>query len=643
LKHTLTPIAAAALLLSTCVPATADDAQDTIIVTATRLPEAASKEAVNVTVITRQDIERSAATTPQELLAGVAGVTVRNLDSSDNGSVDLRGFGVTGPSNTLILVDGLPLNTNDLSSPLVSTIALDRIERIEIVRGGSVAWGGGATGGVINIITRKDNGVGAAAAVGSHGTRSIVLGAGVGDAYTLRLDGQDGRSDGYRANDYSRTHGGEAQAGWHDSDTHLSVDVARDQRWQGFPGVRHVTPGGLDEFSTNPWGTDTPLDHGEMDETRYTVRGDTKQGAWRLALDASQRDKHTDSFFGDYGYGSYDDKRAIRDNRVSPHLAWQGDGVDVAGGFDWRRAKATDVNTYGGSASTLDTYAHWLELGLSPASSTRITLGERAEHELQASPGSPDSSNTLHAWQLGLKQTFTPSFSAYARAGDSYRLPNADELAINPSLAPQTAHDVEVGVDAKLAGSHLHASLFRINLNDEIAFQPYVNGYGNNINLAPTRHQGAELSWDEHFGAFDLGANLTWLDATFLSGNYGGYDVTGKRVPLVPELQGNVQLGWAWRQADRVDLQWHAAGRSRMDNDEANQGNWLAGWGTVDIKFSHTEGPFRLSLIGRNLADRRYASYGIVSTSGTLGTASPYSLYPEMGRNWLATLTYTFR
>jgi outer membrane receptor protein involved in Fe transport len=80
-----------------------------------------------------------------------------------------------------------------------------------------------------------------------------------------------------------------------------------------------------------------------------------------------------------------------------------------------------------------------------------------------------------------------------------------------------------------------------------------------------------------------------------------------------------------------------------MDNDEANRGNWLAGWGTVDIKLTHTEGPFRLSLIGRNLADRRYASYGIVSASGTIGATSPYSVYPEMGRNWLATLTYTFR
>jgi iron complex outermembrane receptor protein len=140
-----------------------------------------------------------------------------------------------------------------------------------------------------------------------------------------------------------------------------------------------------------------------------------------------------------------------------------------------------------------------------------------------------------------------------------------------------------------------------------------------------------------------VGANLTWLDATFRSGNYGGYDVTGKRVPLVPTVHGNLQLGYAISQADRVDLQWHAQGRSRMDNDEANQANWLSGWGTVDVKLTHTQGPFRLSLIGRNLSDRRYASYGIVSTAGALGTSSAYSLYPEMGRNWLATLTYTFR
>ncbi len=94
----------------------------------------------------------------QDLLSTQAGIHLINTSSSsDNSIVDLRGFGITGASNTLILIDGVKQNTNDLSAPSLGVVPLDQVERIEIVRGsGSVQYGGGTTGGVINIITRSD-------------------------------------------------------------------------------------------------------------------------------------------------------------------------------------------------------------------------------------------------------------------------------------------------------------------------------------------------------------------------------------------------------------------------------------------------------------------------------------------------------
>jgi iron complex outermembrane receptor protein len=652
LKHTLKPVAAALLLLATSIPAFADDNGESIIVTATRLPEKATDEAVDLTVITRTDIERSAATTPQQLLAGITGVAVRNLDSSNNGSVDLRGFGVGGTSNTLILIDGLPLNDNDLSAPLLSSLSLDRIERIEIVRGSSLAWGGGSTGGVINIITRQGHDGDVGVALGSHGMRQVVGGAGFGDVFTLRLDGQDGRDDGYRQNDALRTHSGEVQAGWHGQDIHLAIDVARDQQWQGFPGPRAVVPGLSDEFSTNPDGTDTPLDHGETDETRYALRGDGKLADAHWAIDATRRDKNTASFFGDYGFGAYNDQRTSRDERVSPRVSLPIVGAALTVGLDWRKTSATDINTYGGGGSDLHAQAGWLDFGMPLGASTRITLGARTEHVKQdanalGGPAMNVLNTNLHAWELGLRQALATDVSMYLHAGQSYRLPNADELANNSALLPQTAHDMEVGFDAKVLDGHARLALFRINLENEIAFQRYVQGYGNNINLSPTRHQGAEASWNSQAGAFDYGVNLTWLDATFLQGNYGGYDLSGKRIPLVAQIQGNLQAGWAWNQADRLDLQWHASGRSRMDNDAVNEGAWLAGWSTLDIKLTHSQGPWRLTLAGRNLVNQRYATYGIVSADTSnpitpVSAASSYNLYPEDGRTWQATASYRF-
>ena len=70
--------------------------------------------------------------------------------------MDIRGFGETGPLNTLVFVDGRRVNEIDLSGVDWTQIPLDQVERIEIVRGaGSVLYGDNAVGGVINIITKK--------------------------------------------------------------------------------------------------------------------------------------------------------------------------------------------------------------------------------------------------------------------------------------------------------------------------------------------------------------------------------------------------------------------------------------------------------------------------------------------------------
>ena len=131
---------------------------DAITVTAQRVPTDGRTLPVSISVITAEDIAAASARTMQDLLSTQAGIhLINNSSSSDNSIVDLRGFGITGASNTLILIDGVKQNTNDLSAPSLGVVPLDQVERIEIVRGsGSVQYGGGTTGGVINIITRSD-------------------------------------------------------------------------------------------------------------------------------------------------------------------------------------------------------------------------------------------------------------------------------------------------------------------------------------------------------------------------------------------------------------------------------------------------------------------------------------------------------
>ena len=118
----------------------------------------------STSVISREDIERSPQATLADIISRAAGVQTSSFYGGVNGvgtTIDLRGFGVTGASNTLILINGRRQNDWDLPGFDLSTIAKDSIERIEITRGnsGAVLYGDGAVGGVINIVTRS--GVGA--------------------------------------------------------------------------------------------------------------------------------------------------------------------------------------------------------------------------------------------------------------------------------------------------------------------------------------------------------------------------------------------------------------------------------------------------------------------------------------------------
>jgi iron complex outermembrane receptor protein len=148
---------------------------DEVVVTATRYEEKLPDIPAHVTVITEEDIENSPAQNIPDLLRTEAGIHVYDLGGiRRNVSVDLRGFGETSSLNVLVLVDGRRVNQADLSGVDWVQIPIDRIERIEIVRGGrgSVLYGDNAAGGVINIITKKGAALkgGAEISGGSYGT-----------------------------------------------------------------------------------------------------------------------------------------------------------------------------------------------------------------------------------------------------------------------------------------------------------------------------------------------------------------------------------------------------------------------------------------------------------------------------------------
>lgn len=131
---------------------------DEIIVTANKFEQKQSTTGKVVSVINQLTLQRNAGKTLTEILNYQPGIFINGANNNlgTNQDVYFRG---AGSGNTLILIDGIPVNDpSQISNSFdLNNIAVGQIERIEILKGAqSTLWGSDAVAGVINIITMKE-------------------------------------------------------------------------------------------------------------------------------------------------------------------------------------------------------------------------------------------------------------------------------------------------------------------------------------------------------------------------------------------------------------------------------------------------------------------------------------------------------
>jgi iron complex outermembrane receptor protein len=138
-------------------PATAAEktmSMDEIVVTATRTEKELTSVPGSVSVVTQKDIERRNINSVDEALNTTAGVVDNRSGIRDPMSSVTVG-GIPGAARTLILLDGLTINSPYSGMIDLSKVAVGDVARLEVVKGPfSSLYGGSAMGGVVNIITR---------------------------------------------------------------------------------------------------------------------------------------------------------------------------------------------------------------------------------------------------------------------------------------------------------------------------------------------------------------------------------------------------------------------------------------------------------------------------------------------------------
>jgi iron complex outermembrane receptor protein len=648
----------AALAAAHCLPAFSQN-DDAIVVTATRFADAKRDLAVGVSVITADDIRASANASLPEILAQYGLLHIRDNAGSPNQQLDLRGFGITGDQNTLVLVDGVRISDNEQTSVLLSAIPLESIERIEILRGsGAVLYGGGASGGTVNIITRQmrdgQTRAHALGRLGGYGTQAFSGSyARQGETFGASIAFSDEDTKGYRRNNrFQQTNlAGALEARLPGARAYLRF--ALDDQRLGLPGQLSEA-----QIASDPRQASTPTAVTERNGGRITLGGSWVAGRHEFSADLGYRSKRVSSNFPDFFGGFYTDTKAdVWSFAPRAKFAFDafGRGHDVVVGFDVERwdyatssagSPATIAAPFSRRLGGQNNDAIFGQANLWLGGATRLVLGSRLQRSRDrlAEEVFPlddrRQSHTLDAHELGLRHRFGGGWSGYAKAGKSFRFANFDDNACffppcaTTLLSPQTSHSAELGLEFERSGMRLRASLHEMRLNNEIYFSPLA---GANINLSPTARRGFELEtgW-RPAQSLDLRAGLTLMQARFRSGVYGGVDVTGKDVPLVPDMLATAGASWDFAAGSRLNASLRYVGRQRYDNDQANTfGRQQPGYALVDLKLEQGFRRLSLALEVRNLFDKQYYSYGILNFAGT-----GFSAYPAPGRAGYLSVAY---
>ena len=608
------------------VPALAQD--DAVVITATRFPDSKRDLPVGVTVITADDIKKSATSDLAEILAQFGLVHVRDNTGSPSKQVDLRGFGITGDQNTLVLVDGIRISENELSSAQLTGIALDSIERIEILRGsGAVLYGSGASGGTINIITKRSQpgeskSYGQARA-GGYGTTELRAGTRrMGEGLGFSLDLSSENTDGYRRNnEYRQTNiAGTLEARGDQSRAYLRMALGRQDA--------HL-PGALTEaqIMADPRQQGAVLGNTSRDDTALTLGGSTTSGRNDWAADLSYRTKQAPARFPGFEVNTRVETASLLP-RGKLRFDAGGREHDVTVGADVEQSNLDSRSNFGARAGTQDNLAVYALANVWVTDRTRLVAGGRLQRtDVSLTPDR--ASHDLSAYELALRERLGGGWSAYAKLASSFRVATFDEICFaacsSPLLRPQTARSGELGTEYEASGARFRATTYEMRLRDEIYFSPLVF---DNINLSPTQRRGLEFEAAARATReLDLRGGLAFQRATFRSGSYGGTDVSGKDVPLVPETIVNAGASWSMTSSRRLNLNARYVGAQRYDNDQANAfGKRMPAYTLVDLKLEQRAGRFDLALEVRNLFDKQYYSYGIWNG------ATSFSAYPQPER-----------
>ncbi len=619
-----------------------------LVVTATKTERDNFEIPSRISVINHEMLKLSSSGQIDDILRFTPGVNVNRGAGmyTQRPMVTVRGLSGDEQSRTLVLMNGVPLNTSDEGGVNWNRINHYDIEKVEVFKGpGSSLYGNNAMGGVINLITKTPS-----------EPVEVFSGVGYGRYNTLRQDlnvrvrSEEGyygalsqfylQSDGYNSippeertpHDRKRfleEMGVSARLGYDQSkwlNWEIQYDVFRDKRGEGFQVF--APDGCYRNFNTN------------------LIRGNLKGGDEKTSYNMNayyQLENYYDinENMREGNYSRFDVDSDREDMGLLFNISRElGENNTLTGGFEYKRGSIKGGDYYQTepydtvyNEGVISSVAGYIQNEHSFMDDRVRLLGGLRLDRVTFSDGEYYSTDpwstipelTSNTWmklspRAGLRFNFIENFSAYLSWSHGFRASILDDLTrtgwmwvgpkyANPELEPESIVNYETGFDI-YPTDHMKVSASAYLMQGE-DFLYYVatddSIYGRTIfrreNVTDVRVRGieTEIEFTPAKGISIMGGYsyndsriASFEERPGLEGNYLKY---------VPGHNASLSVFWENRLAD---FSVRSVYKGRQFGDDANQVK-LDGYVTLDLVVSRTfQERYVVSLDVQNIFDNRY-------------------------------------
>lgn len=523
-----------------------------IVVSAARVEQSLSDVIPSVSVISRQDIERSGAPTLIDLLQGEAGVEVgRNGGPGTVSSIFLRG---QNSVSAAIFIDGVRAQVDQIGTIKLADIPLSMIDRVEILRGNVGAlYGESAIGGVINITTRQPTGglkSYGSLMLGSRGSSDLSVGLGNGLGPTrVQVSVQRFNTDGFSAMDSRQNpRVNPDRDGFRRESLFARIDHDLSEKASlGVSGNVIYSQAGFDSgFSPNTASDIHRLNSASSDLTLYSRL--QLQPQWRSTLSITQ----SDLLYRDYK------------NSVQLPVASGGRIEGEQTSFRWDNTSAmgpgqvvfgadASQSRFSAYGSAHDRDASGAYAGVSSRWSRIDVQTNLRVDSVTGKSGAARASQHASTWLAGVGVLLTEHLRLTGAASTAFRAPATGELygfGGNPGLRPEEHASREVGLVATMGGGLMRLVHFTTDTSNAIV---YSNSSYSNVGRV--ENQGVELTYSADYRSMRVKLSAvsqdprnaqTGVRLARRAKEYGSLDLSSR--------QGGLEFGGrVFYSGDRVD------------------------------------------------------------------------------------------